>query len=240
MFKTNAKDSELRLIDFGCATMDSTKGITHTTFSGTPFYISPEVFQKEYTNKTDVFSVGVVLYVLVAGYPAAELQAAFNILHKAKRDLRTLPGMPSSDVMPETYFDMLDKLLTYRYKSRKSADEMLEEDDFVLFHQEQEEQVDDVKKRRISSSRRATMKKTASVILTDTGQKAALAYGFTKFQRSLTTILATLLNHEDIKALLGNVEAHLEKGDVGLDKKLAVLKVDDLIQIIKSMGKKEW
>ena len=239
VFKSNSKDAELRLIDFGCATMDSTKGITHQTFSGTPFYISPEIFQKEYTTKTDVFSVGVVLYVLVAGYPAEMLQAAFNLLHKSKRDLRSLPGMPTD--MPETYFDMLDKLLTYRYKGRKSAGEMLKEDDFVLFHQEQQDDAAPMKmtKGKSRTNRRVSMKRTASIVLSGTGEKAALAFGFTKFARSLTAILATMLKHPDIKALLANVDAHLEKDD-SLDAKLGVIKVDDLIKILESMGKKDW
>jgi serine/threonine protein kinase len=237
VFKSNAKDAELRLIDFGCATMDSSPGIKHTTFSGTPFYISPEVFQKEYTTKTDVFSVGVVLYVLIAGYPAAELQAAFNLLHKSKRDLRTLPGMPSD--MPETYFDMMDKLLTYRYKARKSAGEMLEQDDFVLFHMEQQNDDDVKKKPSPRKSRRESIKRTPSMILSGTGEKAALAHGFTKFQRALTTIMATMLNHGDIKALLARIEEHLDGVD-DENKKLGVLQVEELMKILESMGKKDW
>ena len=78
------------------------------------------MFQKKYTTKCDVFSVGVLLYVLVAGYPAETLQSAFNLLHKASRDLKTLPGSWPEDV-PDTYFEMLDKLLRYRWKSRPSA-----------------------------------------------------------------------------------------------------------------------
>jgi len=49
---------------------------------------------------TDVWSAGVTIYVLVAGYPAGRLQAAFNVLHTVKRDLRTLPDMP--DDMPDS------------------------------------------------------------------------------------------------------------------------------------------
>lgn len=184
-----------------------------------------------------------VLYVLVAGYPAEQLQAAFNLLHKSKRDLRSLPGMPES--MPETYFDMLDKLLMYRYKGRKSAGEMLEEDDFVLFHQEHGQEHGDVattkmpKRKSSTTNKRASLKRTASIVLAGTGERAALAFGFTKFARALTTILATLLNRADIKALLANVDAHLEKDD-SLDAKLGVIKVEDLIQILESMGKKDW
>ena len=171
MFKGTGAEAELRLIDFGCATMDEEKGKEHATFAGTAFYISPEMFQKNYTTKTDVFSVGVVLYVLVAGYPAACLQAAFNLLQKSKRDLKTLPGMPED--MPDTYYDMLGKLLVYHHKHRKSASEMLD-DEFVMFHRALEE----------STSDRASMMRTKSVVLSGTGEKAAAAFGFTKFQRS--------------------------------------------------------
>merc|ERR1712129_609573 len=124
MFKANTKSAELRLIDFGCATLDLNNeiGKEHVTYAGTAFYNSPEMFKKRYTSKTDVFSAGVVLYVLVAGYPADRLQAAFNLLHKSKRDLKTLPGMP--DGMPDTYYEMINKMLTYHWKSRKSAKEM--------------------------------------------------------------------------------------------------------------------
>ena len=148
--------------------MDKEKGKEHSTFAGTPFYISPEVFQRRYTTKADVFSVGVVLYVLVAGYPAECLQAAFNLLHKAKRDLKSLPGMPEH--LPDTYYDMLDKMLTYRWKGRASAAEMLE-DEFVVFHQA----IEGLGVR--------------SVVLSGTGEKAAVSFAFAQFSRSGKSIV---------------------------------------------------
>jgi serine/threonine protein kinase len=77
MLETTEPGASLRLIDFGSGTVDKTENrvenaldndnlIYHTTFAGSAFYMSPEMFKKEYTALTDVFSVGVVLYVVVA------------------------------------------------------------------------------------------------------------------------------------------------------------------------------
>ena len=96
MFCDPTPGAQLRLIDFGSGCMDLVAPQPedrHSTFAGTAFYVSPEMFQRTYTTKTDVWSCGVTLYVLVAGYPAENLQTAFDILQKSKgRDLRRLPG----------------------------------------------------------------------------------------------------------------------------------------------------
>jgi len=228
MFKENTKTAELRLIDFGCAIMDTESAQEHETFAGTPFYISPEMFQKKYTTKTDIFSVGVVLYVLVAGYPAANLQAAFNLLQKANRDLKTLPGMPED--MPDTYYDMLNKMLTYRWKGRKSAGELLD-DEFVTFHKALEDKAPD-------KSKRMGMMRTQSMVLVGTGEKAMAAFGWMKFQRALTLILATMMDRGDILSLVSKAEAHV-KANVNLNNELEVINVKKLKSILEVMNKPE-
>lgn len=147
----------------------------------TAFYNSPELFQKKYTSKTDVFSAGVALYVLVAGYPADQLQKAFNLLQKANRDLKTLPGMPEG--MPGSYFDMLNKMLTYQQKKRKSAAEILDDDDLVLFHAQTAGK----------AKQRPSISKTQSLLLVGTGERAAAGVGYTKFQRLCKSSLILLL-----------------------------------------------
>ena len=36
---------------------------------GTPFYVSPDILLKEYTLACDYWSIGVIAYILLAGYP---------------------------------------------------------------------------------------------------------------------------------------------------------------------------
>eukprot|EP00978_Attheya_sp_CCMP212_P002471 scaffold5073_cov47-Attheya_sp.AAC.1 len=235
MFTTPLLGSDLRIIDFGSGTMDpppssSKHGeeeedlVEHSTFAGTAFYISPEVFQKKYTSKTDVWSIGVVLYVLVAGFPAAELQKAFNILQSsnANRNLRSLPNLP--DNMPDSYYDMLEELLVYRHKKRKTAGQILRDCEFVSFHKRQEtkdeeeeetmvagslsleqiaaEAMDHANNDMLSNNLSNASKRTTSVLLSGSVRRHTSYLGYQKFERSITTLLATILSKKEYERLV--------------------------------------
>ena len=256
MFRDPTPGAELRLIDFGSGASDKVAPSPedrHTTFAGSAFYISPEMFQKTYTNKTDVWSCGATLYVLVAGYPAENLQKAFNILQKNKgRDLRALPGMP--DDMPDSFIEMMDQLMCFKHKVRKSAGELLSHE-FVQFHKKHDEAglsiddivaaaaaspVDSVSDNENTTGRRG--RPLASIKLRESVRRHNAFLSYQQFERSVTTLLAALLNKTDLGALVAKLEMEMKQEETSGAKptKLQVVPINRLKQILTDMKQVEW
>ena len=62
------EDKELKLIDFGLSKRSKDKNSHLSTIAGTPYYMAPEVLEGDYNYKCDIWSLGVLMYVLLSGY----------------------------------------------------------------------------------------------------------------------------------------------------------------------------
>ena len=72
LYKSFEEDSLIKISDFGIAKyLISNQGIKMYTGCGTPNYIAPEIIKgnKAYTDKVDIWSLGVLFYVMLCGYP---------------------------------------------------------------------------------------------------------------------------------------------------------------------------
>mmetsp|Transcript_10799 Transcript_10799/g.14013 ORF Transcript_10799/g.14013 Transcript_10799/m.14013 type:complete len:594 (+) Transcript_10799:255-2036(+) len=69
MFESNLPNSPLKVIDFGLAKLNDSGSDHMKSFVGTPYFVDPEVMQKNFTTKCDLWSIGIILYILLCGYP---------------------------------------------------------------------------------------------------------------------------------------------------------------------------
>jgi len=68
LYESKKDDAPLKIIDFGTSKTYSPNTKMNQKF-GTPYYIAPEVLKRKYTEKCDIWSCGVILYILLCGYP---------------------------------------------------------------------------------------------------------------------------------------------------------------------------
>mmetsp|Transcript_25382 Transcript_25382/g.45908 ORF Transcript_25382/g.45908 Transcript_25382/m.45908 type:complete len:108 (-) Transcript_25382:125-448(-) len=95
-----------------------------TTAVGTAYYMSPELLGGEYDKSTDVWSVGVVMYILLCGYPPFNGASDSDIQESTRRNELQFEGNAwlnkSDDAM-----DFIDCLLEKDPRERYTAKEAL-------------------------------------------------------------------------------------------------------------------
>mmetsp|Transcript_99098 Transcript_99098/g.279980 ORF Transcript_99098/g.279980 Transcript_99098/m.279980 type:complete len:526 (-) Transcript_99098:23-1600(-) len=74
----------LKLIDFGLSKRFS-PGEFASTKAGTPYYVAPEVLQGKYAQESDVWSIGVIMYILLCGSPPFTGNDTIAVLDSVKR-----------------------------------------------------------------------------------------------------------------------------------------------------------
>jgi calcium-dependent protein kinase len=110
----------IKVIDFGTSTMIN-PGKSLKTKIGTAYYIAPEVINKDYNEKCDIWSIGVILYVLLCGYPPFRGSSDEEIIQKVQIGEFTFTPNDWKFVSEEAK-DLVKRMLTKDHNFRPSAD----------------------------------------------------------------------------------------------------------------------
>ncbi|KAK8617535.1 hypothetical protein V6N13_080445 [Hibiscus sabdariffa] len=116
-------DFSLKAIDFGLSIFFK-PGQVFTDVVGSPYYVAPEVLKKNYGPEVDVWTAGVMLYILLSGVPpfwAETQQGIFNAVLKGIIDFDSDPWPLISDSAK----DLIRKMLCSQPSERLTAHEVL-------------------------------------------------------------------------------------------------------------------
>jgi serine/threonine protein kinase/Tfp pilus assembly protein PilF len=116
------KEGNVRIMDFGIARSLEAKGITGAgVMIGTPEYMSPEQVEgKEVDQRSDIYSLGIILYEMVTGRVPFEGDAPFTIGVKHKSEMPQNPkelNKHISDDLNQVILRCLEKEKEKRYQS---------------------------------------------------------------------------------------------------------------------------
>jgi calcium-dependent protein kinase len=126
-------DHSIKLIDFGTA--NSIKKDKLTLQIGTAYYMAPEVINQKYDQKCDVWSCGVILYILLCGYPpfyGNESDDDNSILASILNGKYNMETIEWNKVTKEAK-NLIRKMLTYDYSKRPTAEQCLQ-DPWIIKH----------------------------------------------------------------------------------------------------------
>ena len=91
LLSSEGKGATLKIIDFGMSEIFDPR-VKMSTRLGTPLYIAPEVLSKSYTEKCDIWSCGVILFILLSGSLPFKGTNQKELYHKIHRGIYSMSG----------------------------------------------------------------------------------------------------------------------------------------------------
>uniref|UniRef100_A0A674MX54 calcium/calmodulin-dependent protein kinase n=1 Tax=Takifugu rubripes TaxID=31033 RepID=A0A674MX54_TAKRU len=125
LLASKLKGAAVKLADFGLAIEVQGDQQAWFGFAGTPGYLSPEVLRKDpYGKPVDMWACGVILYILLVGYPPFWDEDQHRLYQQIKAGAYDFPSPEWDTVTPEAK-DLINKMLTINPSKRITASEAL-------------------------------------------------------------------------------------------------------------------
>ncbi|XP_053547961.1 calcium/calmodulin-dependent protein kinase type II subunit gamma isoform X15 [Bombina bombina] len=125
LLASKSKGAAVKLADFGLAIEVQGDQQAWFGFAGTPGYLSPEVLRKDpYGKPVDIWACGVILYILLVGYPPFWDEDQHKLYQQIKAGAYDFPSPEWDTVTPEAK-NLINQMLTINPARRITADQAL-------------------------------------------------------------------------------------------------------------------
>ncbi|KAM6329689.1 calcium/calmodulin-dependent protein kinase type II subunit gamma isoform X8 [Haliaeetus albicilla] len=125
LLASKCKGAAVKLADFGLAIEVQGEQQAWFGFAGTPGYLSPEVLRKDpYGKPVDIWACGVILYILLVGYPPFWDEDQHKLYQQIKAGAYDFPSPEWDTVTPEAK-NLINQMLTINPAKRITADQAL-------------------------------------------------------------------------------------------------------------------
>jgi len=121
LLASKSTGAAIKLADFGLAVETVNDNVEYFGFAGTPGYLSPEVIKKEkYGKAVDVWAIGVILYILLVGYPPFWNEDTKHLYETIKKGEYNFPS-PEWDTVSREVKQLIDSMLNVDPTKRITA-----------------------------------------------------------------------------------------------------------------------
>ncbi|CAL0328498.1 unnamed protein product [Lupinus luteus] len=212
LFVNKQEDSPLKTIDFGLS-MFFKPGEIFMDVVGSPYYVAPEVLRKRYGPEADVWSAGVILYILLSGVPpfwAESEQGIFEQILRGDLDFDSEPWPQIS----ESAKDLVRKMLVRDPRWRMTAHQVLCHPWIQVDGVAPDKPLDSAVLSRLKQfSAMNKLKKMALIVIAESLSVEEIA-GLKEMFKMIDTDNSGQITFEELKAGLKRVGANLKESEI--------------------------
>ncbi|CAL0333463.1 unnamed protein product [Lupinus luteus] len=212
LFINKQEDSPLKTIDFGLSVFFK-PGEIFMDVVGSPYYVAPEVLGKWYGPEADVWSAGVILYILLSGVPPFWAESEQEIFEQVLRGDLDFASDPWPQIS-ESAKDLVKKMLVRDPKRRLKAHQVLCHPWIQVDGVAPDKPLDSAVLSRLKQfSAMNKLKKMALIVIAESLSEEEIA-GLKEMFKMIDTDNSGQITFDELKAGLKRVGANLKESEI--------------------------
>ncbi|KAH7690048.1 Non-specific serine/threonine protein kinase protein [Dioscorea alata] len=204
--------SEIKATDFGLSVFIE-EGKVYKELVGSAYYVAPEVLRKNYGKEIDVWSAGVILYILLCGMPpfwAETEKGIFDAILQGHVDLKSAPWPSISDGAK----DLIKKMLTQDPRKRITAAQALEHPWLRVGGEAPDKPISSAVQDRLKQFRAMNkMKKLALKVIAEDLSDEDIK-GLQQMFRNMDTDQSGTITYEELKVGLSRLGSRMTENEI--------------------------